>query len=313
MTRSTVAIIQQAPTYLHREATLGTAVESIATAAAHGAGLVVFPEAFVPGYPAWVWRLRPGTDGALCTRIHASLLANAVSLRRGDLAPVTAAARAHGVSVVCGIDERDDEFGGGTLYNTVLVIGPDGEILNRHRKLMPTNAERMIWGFGDGSSLKVVDTPCGRLGTLICWENLMPLARYALYAQGIELYVAPTYDCGEGWIGTLQHIAREGCCWVMGSGCALRATDFADDFPDRAALYPDPDEWVNAGDSVVIAPGGRIVAGPLRRETGILYAEVDTERVGVARRSLDVVGHYARPDLFQLRVNTQRQSPVEFS
>ena len=140
----------------------------------------------------------------------------------------------------------------------------------------------------------------------------MPLARYALYAQGIDIYVAPTYDNGDSWIGTLQHIAREGCCWVVGSGCALRAADFADDFPERATLYPDPDEWVNAGDSAVIAPGGKIAAGPLRRETGILYAELDTERVGSARRSLDVVGHYARPDLFQLRVNTERRRPVRF-
>jgi nitrilase len=310
---SKVAVIQRAPTYLHRDRTLSAAVESIAEAAAGGARLVVFPEAFVPGYPAWIWRLRPGTDGALSARIYALLLENAVSLKRGDLAPLTDAARAHAVTVVCGIDERDDEFGGGTLYNTVLVIGADGEILNRHRKLMPTNPERMIWGFGDGSGLKAVDTPCGRLGTLTCWESLMPLARYALYAQGLDIYVAPTYDHGDGWIGTLQHIAREGCCWVVGCGCVLRPADFASDFPDRAVLYPDPEEWINPGDSLVVAPGGKIVAGPLRKEIGILYAELDTERVGVARRSLDVVGHYARPDVFQLQVNTQPQRPVHYS
>jgi nitrilase len=313
MTVTRVAVIQRAPTYLHREQTLDTAVAAIAEAAAGGAGLVVFPEAFVPGYPAWVWRLRPGADGATSARLHSLLLDNAVCLKRGDLAPITDAAREHGLTVVCGIDERDEESGGGTLFNTVLVIGPDGRTLNRHRKLMPTNPERMVWGFGDGSGLKVVDTPCGRVGTLICWENFMPLARYALYAQGIEIYIAPTYDNGDGWIGTLQHIAREGCCWVVGSGCALRAADFASDFPDRASLYPDPEEWINGGDSVVIAPGGKIVAGPLRKEIGILYAELDTERVGISRRSLDVVGHYARPDLFQLQVNTQPQRPVRFS
>jgi nitrilase len=312
MTVSTVAVVQQAPTYLHRETTLATAVAAIAEAASSGARLIVFPEAFVPGYPAWLWRLRPGTDGALGARIYSLLLENAVSLKRGDLGPLLEAARQHAVTVVCGIDERDDEFGGGTLYNTALVIGPDGTILNRHRKLMPTNPERMVWGFGDATGLKVVDTPSGRLGTLLCWESLMPLARYALYAQGIEIYVAPTYDNGDGWIGTLQHIAREGCCWVVGSGCVLRASDFAADFPGRETLYPDAAEWVNVGDSVVIAPGGKIVAGPLRREVGILYAELDTGRVGAARRSLDVVGHYARPDLFQLRVNTQPQKPVQF-
>jgi len=273
---------------------------------------VVFPEAFVPGYPAWIWRLRPGTDAALSARLHAMLLENAVTLGDADLSRLTDAAREHSVTLVCGIDERDDEFGGGTLYNTVVVVGPDGTILNRHRKLMPTNPERMVWGFGDGSGLNVVDTPVGRIGSLICWENFMPLARYALYAQGIELYVAPTYDNGDGWIGTLQHIAREGCCWVVGSGCALKARDFAADFPDREILYPDPEEWINSGDSVVIAPGGKIVAGPMRRDTGILYAEVDTERVGAARRSLDVVGHYARPDVFQLRVDTNPRKPAQF-
>jgi len=309
---SKVAVIQRAPRYLHRDETLSAAVAAIAEAAAGGAKLVVFPEAFVPGYPAWIWRLRPGSDGALSARLHALLLEHAVSLRQGDLSPVIGAAREHAVTLVCGVDERDDERGGGTLYNTVLVIGPDGAILNRHRKLMPTNPERMVWGYGDGSGLKVVDTPVGRIGTLICWENFMPLARYALYAQGIEIYVAPTYDNGDGWIGTLQHIAREGCCWVVGSGCALRGGDFAKDFPERSMLYPDPEEWVNPGDSVIVAPGGNIVAGPMRKETGILYAELDTGRVAAARRSLDVVGHYSRPDVFQLRVDTRKQTPVEF-
>jgi nitrilase len=312
MTVAKVAIIQRPPTYLHRDTTLHAAVSAIAEAAAAGAKLVIFPEAFIPGYPAWIWRLRPGTDGAISARLHALLLENAVSLKRGDLSSLTEAAREHAVTVICGIDERDDESGGGTLYNTVLVVGPDGAVLNRHRKLMPTNPERMVWGFGDGSGLKVVDTPVGRVGTLICWENFMPLARYALYAQGIEIYVAPTYDNGDGWIGTLQHIAREGCCWVIGSGSALRAVDFAADFPDRATLYPDAEEWVNPGDSVVIAPGGNIVAGPMRKDVGILYAEIDTERVRAVRRSLDVVGHYARPDVFQLRVNTQQQRSVQF-
>jgi nitrilase len=175
---------------------------------------------------------------------------------------------------------------------------------------MPTNPERMVWGQGDGSGLKVVDTPIGRLGCLICWESYMPLARYALYAQGIDVYVAPTYDQGDGWVGTLQHIAREGCCWVVGCGCALQSSDFAEDFPERATLYP-TDEWVNPGDSVVIAPGGKIEAGPLRREIGILYAEIDTDRVGLARRSLDVVGHYARPDLFRLQVDTHPRRPAD--
>ena len=313
MKPSKIAVIQRPSTYLHRDRTMETATAAVAEAVSSGASLVIFPETFLPGYPAWIWRLRPGTDGATSSRLHNLLLQNSVRLNSSDLSALTDAAREHAVTVICGVDERDEEFGGGTLYNTVLVIGPQGTILNRHRKLMPTNPERMVWGLGDGSGLKVVDTPVGRVGSLICWENYMPLARYALYAQGIEIYIAPTYDNGDGWIGTLQHIAREGCCWVIGSGCALRASDFADDFPDRSVLYPDPTEWINPGDSVVIAPGGKIVAGPLRREVGILYSEIDIERVGIARRSLDIVGHYARPDIFHLRVDASERRPVEFA
>ncbi|MEJ2346598.1 MAG: carbon-nitrogen hydrolase family protein [Gammaproteobacteria bacterium] len=307
-----VAVVQQPPVFLDKQRTLERAEALVAEAAAAGADLIVFPEAFIPGYPAWIWRLRPGGDWALVETIHARLLENAVNLDSDDLAPLYSAARNHRVTIVCGMDEREGRLSQATLYNTVVVIGADGRLMNRHRKVMPTNPERMVWGFGDASGLKVIDTPAGRVGTLICWENYMPLARYALYAQGVEIYIAPTYDSGDGWIGTLQHIAREGGCWVVGSGNALKAGDIPEDFPDKSSLYPDPGEWVNPGDSVVVAPGGEIVAGPLRNELAILYCEVDPRRVGLARRTLDVVGHYARPDLFQLHVNTQAQSPVKF-
>jgi len=304
------AIVQRPPAFLDRDKTLELAAAAVAEAARAGAKLVVFPEAFIAGYPAWIWRLRPGTDIALTERLHAGLLESAVTLDAGHLAPLCLAAREHDVTVVCGMHERDGTFSRGTLYNSVVVIGPDGEMRNRHRKLMPTNPERMVWGQGDATGLKAVQTPCGRLGALICWENYMPLARYALYAQGVEIYVAPTYDSGERWIATLQHIAREGGCWVLGSGCAFRAGDLPAAFPGKAELYADAAEWVNPGDSVVIAPGGKIVAGPLRRETGVLYADIDVQQVGAARRSLDVAGHYARPDLFELRVNTRAAPPV---
>jgi nitrilase len=198
------------------------------------------------------------------------------------------------------------------VYNSYLVIGADGEILNRHRKLMPTNPERMVWGFGDGSGLNVVDTPCGRVGTLICWENYMPLARYALYAQGVEIYFAPTYDSGDDWIESLRHIAREARCWVVGSGNLLRGSDMRVDEAGMADIFADADEWVNPGDSLVVAPGGELIAGPLRREQGLLFAEIDLARVGAARRSLDIVGHYSRPDIFQLTVDRQPQRPVHF-
>ncbi len=309
---SKLAIVQEAPAFLDKRATLDKAVALVNEAAAQGAELIVFPEAFIPGYPAWIWRLRPGGDHALSEAIHARLLDNAVDLASTDLEPLFVAAKQRGVTLVCGLDERDDALSRSTLYNTVVVIGPDGELLNRHRKLMPTNPERMVWGFGDASGLKVVDTPCGRIGTLVCWENYMPLARYALYAQGIEIHIAPTYDSGDGWIGTMQHIAREGRCWVVGSGTALKASDIPEDFPGREALYPDDEDWINPGDSVVVAPGGEIIAGPLRNEQGILYADIDSQRAAIAKRALDVTGHYARPDIFQLHVNMRAQSPVEF-
>lgn len=307
-----LAVIQKAPRFLDKEKTIASAVSLVKEAAAKGAGLIIFTEAFIPGYPAWIWRLRPGGDWTLSEELHARLLKNSVNLESSDMAPLYDAAKQHKVTIVCGMNERDGKLSQATLYNTVIVIGPDGSLLNRHRKLMPTNPERMTWGFGDASGLKVIDTPGGRIGTLICWENYMPLARYALYSQGVEIYIAPTYDSGEGWIGTLQHIAREGRCWVVGCGNLLRGNDIPDDFPEKAKLYPDNNEWVNAGDSIVIAPGGKIVAGPMREEEGIIYCEIDPEQARTAKRALDVAGHYSRPDIFTLHVNTAPQSPLEF-
>jgi nitrilase len=307
-----VAVVQLAPVFLDRAATLARAVAALQDAARAGAQLVVFPEAYVPGYPTWIWRLRPGPDMGLADRLHARLRAEAVSLAGDDLLPLRQAAKECRVTVVCGIEEIDAEFSRGTLYNTVVVIGPDGTLLNRHRKLMPTNPERMVWGQGDASGLKAVDTPCGRVGTLICWESYMPLARAALYAQGVQLYVAPTYDSGDRWIATARHIAREGACWVIGSGCALQGRDLADPMLAEAGLYPDPDAWINGGDSVIVAPGGKVVAGPLHEQYGVLAAEIELESVGLAQRSLDVSGHYARPDLFRLQVDRRTMPPVEF-
>lgn len=308
-----IAIIQHAPKMLEREATVEKAIQLIHEAANAQARLIVFPEAFVPGYPAWVWRLRPGLDWGTSEQIHQRLLGNAVDLTRDDLAPIRQAAAEAGVTVVMGINERDGDLGRSTLYNSVVVVGEDGKILNHHRKLMPTNPERMVWGFGDGAGLRAIDTPVGRIGVLLCWENYMPLARFALYAQGIDIHIAPTYDSGTAWTGTLQHIAREGGCWVIGAGVALRNRDLPDDIPERDRLYPPDEDWINPGDSVVIAPGGDIKAGPLHQEQEILYAELDPGRAALARRTFDVAGHYARPDVFSLQVDTRRQSPIEFT
>lgn len=309
---SKLAIVQKPPVFLDKQKTVAVAVATVEEAANNGAELVIFSEAFIPGYPTWIWRLRPGGDWNLSETLHARLLNNAVDMDSDDLAPLYDIAKKHHVTIVCGIEERDNKLSRSTIYNTVIVIGPDGTLLNKHRKLMPTNPERMVWGFGDASGLKTVDTPSGRVGTLLCWENFMPLARYALYSQGVEIYIAPTYDSGDGWIGTLQHIAREGCCWVVGCGNLMRGSDIPEDFPEKESLYPDADEWVNPGDSIVIAPGGEIVAGPMHEEAGIMYCDIDIEKVANARRALDVTGHYSRPDIFTLHVNNKPQSPVVF-
>src|SRR5688572_27002656 len=216
-----IALVQHPPVFLDRAATLDKAVGAIEEAARAGAELAVLPEAFIPGYPAWIWRLRPGTDAALSEQLHARLSTQAVDLSTGDLLPLQEAARRLGVTVVCGVHERDADFGRSTLYNTVVTIGADGTLLNRHRKVMPTNPERMVWGFGDATGLKAVDTPAGRVGALICWESYMPLARCAMYAQGVQIYVAPTYDSGERSSATMQHMSLDGGCWVVRGGCAF--------------------------------------------------------------------------------------------
>ncbi|MBI3678084.1 MAG: carbon-nitrogen hydrolase family protein [Proteobacteria bacterium] len=305
-----LAVVQKPPVLLDREKTIAQVLASIEEAAGEGATLLVFPEAYVPGYPSWIWRLRPAGDMGVSSDLHSRLRANAVDIARGDLKPIQDAAVKRGVTIVLGINELDSKFSGTTMFNTVVIIGPDGTLLNRHRKLMPTNPERMVWGMGDASGLRVVETPAGRVGALICWENYMPLARYALYAQNIDIYIAPTWDAGESWLATMRHIAKEAGCWVIGTATAMQGRDVGEN-ADLKKLF-EPDEWVNDGDAVVIKPMGAIAAGPHRRDKSILYAEIDAEAARRARRSLDVSGHYARPDIFSLSVNRKPLSPVDF-
>src|SRR3954469_1365161 len=302
-----VGVVQRPPVLLDKEASLIQAVKGLHEAADAGARLAVFPETYLPGYPAWIWDLKPAGDYKLTSEIHARLLANAVDLSTDDLQPLVDAAEERGVTVVVGVHERDSAFGGGTLYNTLVTIGADGTVQNRHRKLVPTNPERMVWGQGDASGLRVVETEFGRLGGLICWENYMPLARFALYAQGVEVYVASTWDSGDTWLASMRHIAAEGRCWVIGSGCSLQRADVPEDFPGREHVLLD--EWINPGDSVIVAPGGRIVAGPLHEEHGILLAEIDPRRAASDHRTLDVAGHYGRPDIFDLRIDRSARAP----
>jgi nitrilase len=308
-----VAVVQHPPVALHRQKTIARGVELLEEAAAGGARLVSFPEAWVPGYPEWIWRLKPGDDYELTGDIHRRLVENAVDLRSDQMKQIQAAARRLKLTVSMGIHERDSEFSRGTIYNTVVLIGPDGALINRHRKLMPTNPERMVWGTGDASGLRVSETPSGRVGALICWENYMPLARFALFAQGCEIYIAPTWDEGDTWLSTMRHIAAEGRCWVLGNGSSMRGKDIPRDFPDRARLFPDLEAWFNPGDSVIVNPHGKVVAGPLHEQHGILYADCDPARASAAKRTLDIAGHYGRPDIFRLEVNRESRAPVDFA
>ena len=306
------AVVQHAPVYLDKAKSIARAVELIGEASAQGSGLIVFPETWLPGYPTFVWRLSPGADMKKTDELFALSQANSIDLSKNDLAPVQEAAKQHGIVVVLGHQEIDGAVSGSTLFNSVAIIDADGTLLNNHRKLMPTNPERMVWGFGDGSTLNVVETAVGRVGALICWENYMPLPRFALYAQNIDIYVAPTWDSGETWLATMQHIAREGGCWVIGCATSIEASDVPETLPHRAELFPNADEWINPGDGVVYRPFGGAVAGPMRKEKGLLFAEIDVSAARASRRKFDACGHYARPDVFTLQVNRSPQRCVDF-
>lgn len=307
------AVVQEPPVYLDLAASMERAVGLIEKAAAEGASLIVFPEAWFPGYPTFVWRLPPGAGMGKTDELFARMQANSIDLSRGGMTPLQDAAREHEMVIVAGYQELDGAVSGSTLYNSCVIIDADGMIANNHRKLMPTNPERMVWGFGDGSGLKVVDTAVGRIGALICWENYMPLARFAMYAQDIDIYVAPTWDSGDTWLATMQHIAREGGCWVIGCATALEVADIPTDIPHFDELFPNKDEWVNPGDAVIYKPFGGVEAGPMHREKGLLLAEIDPADARASRRKFDVAGHYARPDVFSLRVNRAAQPPATFS
>lgn len=294
------AVIQATPVFLDREATTVKAARLIREAGDAGADLVVFPEAFIPTYPDWVWRRRPWDDGG--SDWFGRLVEQAVEVPSPTTDALGLAAREAGAYVAMGVNELEPR--GGTLYNTLLWFGPDGELLGRHRKLMPTGGERLVWGTGDGSGLRVYETPFGRIGGLLCWENYMPLARAALYSLGVDIYVAPTWDNSDEWVATLRHIAKEGRCWVLGATPCLRGSDVPADIPGRDEIYGGDEDWMSRGNSTIVAPGGEIVAGPLVGSEGVLTAELDLGLVARAKRMFDVVGHYARPDVFRLVVRT---------
>jgi len=298
-----VAAVQATPVFMDREGTVTKASDLIEAAGRGGARLIAFPESFIPGYPDWVWVV-PSGKKKLLDPLYAEFLYNAVTIPSDATDRLCEAAKRAGAYVVVGISERNSEASNASMYNTLLYISPQGTIMGKHRKLVPTGGERLVWSQGDGSTLNAYDTPLGKLGGLICWENYMPLARYAMYAWGTQIYVAATWDHGEPWLSTLRHIAKEGRMFVLGSCTVLRK----DDIPDRFAfkqLYDQNKEWINVGDSAIVNPDGHIVAGPVTMKEEILYAEIDPRQMLGPKWILDVSGHYARPDVFELTVNRQ--------
>jgi nitrilase len=306
--RFKVAAVQEAPVFLDRAATVAKACDQIARAAADGAQLVVFPEAFVPAYPDWLWSV-PARERGMLNELYAELLEQSVDVPGPVTEALGQAARQAGVHVVIGVNERNAEASGSSLYNTLLFIGPGGSLLGKHRKLVPTASERLLWAPGDGSTFQVFDTSLGKIAGLICWESYMPLARYAAYAWGTQIYVAPTWDRGEPWLATLRHIAREGRVFVIGCCQALRRDDIPDRY-DFKRLYPPDRVWINAGDSAIAGPDGNWLAGPLHESQGIIMAEIDVRQALGSRWMFDAAGHYARPDVFELTVKREAHPMV---
>ena len=300
-----MAVVQAAPVFMDRDASVEKACRLIAEAGKEGAKLVVFPEAFIPGYPDWIWQVPPG-QMRLNQSLYAKLLEASVSVPSPATDRLGEAAKEAGVYLSIGINERSSS--GGSVYNSLLYIGPDGGILGCHQKLVPTVAERMVWGYGDPATLEVYETEIGRLGGLICWENYMPLVRQSLYEKGIGLYVAPTYDEGEAWQASMRHIGKEGRVYIAGCCMVLRKEDVLKALPELAPFYESVGEWINTGNSMIADPNGNVLAAPLSKEEGILYAEVDPQTLLGSKWNLDVAGHYARPDAFRLNRNIPKQN-----
>ena len=303
-----VACVQAEPAILDRAATLDKLADLTAEAKAQGAQLVVFPETFVPAYPSSAWaKFLAGWADPRAKGSFALLARESLEVPGPDADRLGEIARENEVWLVTGVNERDPARPG-TLYNSLLYHAPAGSLAVHHRKLVPTNHERLVWGQGDGEGLRAVETEIGRIGGLICWENYMPLARFALYESGVEIYIAPTADDGDAWQATLVHIARESRAFVVSPSHFQRGSSYPDDFPLREEIAGiDP---LGRGGSAILAPDGSYLAGPLYGEEGILYADLQPQRLAEERQRFDAAGHYHRPDVLELHVRPlRRESP----
>jgi nitrilase len=300
-----VAVVQAASATFDRERTLDKVHRLASEAARSGARLVLFPEAFVSAYPRGLdFGAVVGSRTEQGRRDFQRYWESSVDVPGPAVDLLARTARANSIYLVIGVIERER----GTLYCTVLFFAPDGSYLGKHRKLMPTASERLVWGFGDGSTMPVYDTPLGKLGAVICWENYLPLMRASMYAKGIEIYCAPTADARDSWVASMRHIACEGRCFVLSCNQFNRRRDFPADY--RTPFGDDPDTILTRGGSCIVDPFGNFLAGPNFEGEAILTAEIDRAQIIRGKMDLDVVGHYARPDVFQLRVDETPKQPV---
>jgi nitrilase len=300
------AVVQAGSVPFDPAAATTKAVSLIADCGRAGAELAVFPEAFIGGYP------KGSSFGSVIgnrtqdgRRLFERYTKAAIRIDGEEVSQLEAAANEYGVFVVIGVIERL----GNTLYCTALMIDPQKGLVGKHRKLMPTSVERLVWGFGDGSTFDVVESPAGRLGTVICWENYMPLFRQAMYAKGVEIYCAPTADDRPAWPSSMVHIALEGRVHVLSACQTITKSEYPDDYEFE---FEAP-ERVMRGGSMIVDPLGNILAGPVYDEETILYADIDADLKTRAHLDMDVTGNYARPDIFRLSVNTQAMNSVEFA
>jgi len=308
--KTKVAVVQAAPVLFNQDATIAKACDLIGQAAEQGAQLILFPEAFIPAYPRGLaFGTVVGSRSPVGRRIWQRYWENTVEVPGPATRKLGEAAKKANVYLAMGVIERDAERSTGTLYCTLLYFGPDGRLLGKHQKLKPTAGERLIWGEGDGSTLTVIQTEIGSIGGLICWENYMPLARMAMYNKGVELYLAPTADARDTWQATLRHIACEGRCFVLGCNQYMTKDMYPDDLRELKELDEQP-EIMCRGGSAIISPLGKVLAGPLYDQEGILFADLDLGAIARSKFDFDVVGHYARADVFQLIVNEKASFSV---
>lgn len=310
------AAVQATPVWFDLDATIDKAVSLISEAASAGARLIAFPETWVPGYPTHMYG-SAGWDDASAKVAHRELMENSITVPGPELDRLCDAAREHRAMVVIGVNEREGEYSRGTLYNSMVTISDTGEVLGVHRKLIPTHAERMIWGQGDGSGLHVFDTSLGRVGGLVCWEHWMPLARFAMHAKGEQVHVATWPEVPEIHHLASRHYAFEGRCFVICVGSYMTLDDIPEDFVQRSAVlaggdFGGGDGVILPGGSGIIGPDGNWIAGPVAGKETIVYGEIDLDRVAEEQLAFDATGHYNRPDVFALTVDERAKIPARW-